>query len=102
MSSAGKRNAADATTAKGEPDPRNAKGRAMRMTQQQKADAKAKRNENIAKQVAIVQTGKCPQCGAPLRRNLALAGWWQCSQYGADGFRKDNSKPSCSFQTFTE
>jgi hypothetical protein len=51
---------------------------------------------------AIVATGTCPQCGSGLRRNLAITGWWQCSQYGADGFRKDSSKPSCSFQTFTE
>jgi ribosomal protein L37AE/L43A len=51
---------------------------------------------------AIVATGACPTCGAALRRNLSLAGWWQCSQLGAEGFRADASKPSCSFQTFTE
>lgn len=51
---------------------------------------------------AIVATGKCPDCGAPLRRNLALTGWWQCSQLGAEGFRADSSKPSCTFQCFTE
>lgn len=51
---------------------------------------------------AIVQTGKCPKCGSRLRRNLALTGWWQCEQYGAEGFRKDASRPPCSFQTFTE
>lgn len=51
---------------------------------------------------AIVATGKCPDCGAGLRRNLSLAGWWQCEQYGAVGFRKDASRPACSFQTFTE
>lgn len=50
----------------------------------------------------VVATGCCPQCGAKLRRNLALAGWWQCSQYGAEGFRADSTKPACSFQTFTE
>ena len=55
-----------------------------------------------AETMAIVQTGKCPQCGSKLRRNLALTGWWQCEQYGAEGFRKDASKPSCSFQCFTE
>lgn len=42
----------------------------------------------------------CPQCGAKLRRNLSLTGWWQCGQYGSDGFRADNSKPQCSFQGF--
>ena len=55
-------------------------------------------------QIAIAQvaTGKCPDCDAPLKRNLALSGWWQCSQYGAPQFRADASKPPCSFQTFTD
>lgn len=51
---------------------------------------------------AIVATGKCPACGRPLRRNLSLAGWWQCSQLGAETHRADPSLPSCNFQTFTE
>jgi len=51
---------------------------------------------------AIVETGKCPYCGRPLRRNLALAGWWQCSQFGAEDFRADPGAPSCDFQCFTE
>ncbi len=50
----------------------------------------------------IVATGKCPDCGANLKRNLALTGWWQCEQFGAEGFRKDSSKPSCNFQCFTD
>jgi len=50
----------------------------------------------------VVATGKCPQCGAGLRRNLSLTGWWQCEQLGAEGFRKDATKPSCSWQGFTE
>lgn len=50
----------------------------------------------------IVATGRCPSCGSALRRNLSLAGWWQCEQYGAIGFRKDATRPACSFQTFTE
>ena len=49
----------------------------------------------------IVATGKCPDCGAPLRYNNAITGWWQCSQLGADGFRADSTKPSCGFQCFT-
>jgi hypothetical protein len=49
----------------------------------------------------IVASGRCPTCRAPLRRNSSILGWWQCSQYGAVGFRADNTKPSCSFQTFT-
>jgi uncharacterized protein (DUF983 family) len=58
-------------------------------------------NKRTAEAIAIVQTGRCPQCGSGLRRNLALTGWYQCSQYGAVGFRADDSKPSCSFQCFT-
>lgn len=50
----------------------------------------------------IVAGGKCPQCGSGLRRNLALTGWWQCEQYGADGFRARSEDPACSWQTFTE
>jgi hypothetical protein len=70
-------------------------------TKAEKAAAKAKNEKRIAEAVAIVKTGKCPDCGCGLRRNLALTGWWQCEQYGAPGFRKDASKPSCSFQIFT-
>lgn len=55
-------------------------------------------NENKA----IVSKGKCPTCGATLRQNLSLTGWWQCSQFGADTHRLDPSKPACDFQCFTE
>jgi hypothetical protein len=62
-------------------------------------------NERMARVHAeaqrIVSTGRCPQCGQPLVRNSAMAGWWQCSGYGAEGFRAAGSTP-CSFQTFTE
>lgn len=51
---------------------------------------------------AVVSSGKCPLCGAGLRRNLSLTGWWQCEQYGSPGFRKNNSLPECSWQGFTE
>jgi hypothetical protein len=50
----------------------------------------------------IVASSICPKCGSGLRHNLSILGWWQCEQYGAEGFRKDDSKPSCSFQTFTQ
>lgn len=50
----------------------------------------------------IVATGVCPQCGRKLKRNLSLTGWWQCSQFGAIGFRADPEQPSCSWQGFTE
>lgn len=50
----------------------------------------------------VVAGGACPDCGRKLRRNLSLAGWWQCSQLGAVGFRADASLPSCDWQGFTE
>lgn len=75
---------------------------AARMTKAEKKAQAVSRQARLDEQRKIVMTGKCPQCGAALRRNLAITGWWQCSQYGADGFRVDSSKPSCSFQTFTE
>lgn len=62
----------------------------------------ARMNQLKAEARAVVATGKCPECGAALRRNLSLTGWWQCEQVGAVGFRKDASKPSCSWQAFTE
>lgn len=57
-----------------------------------------------ARAAAIVATGVCPECGTPLRRNLALAGWWQCDAMGEPSFRRPEhrDKPRCSFQTFTE
>lgn len=51
---------------------------------------------------AVVEKNECPHCKSKLRRNPAIAGWWQCEQYGTEGFRADSSKPSCSFQCFTE
>jgi hypothetical protein len=80
-----------------------------RMTVEQRqlraADRKAsERRMKLARAetLGIVIGGRCPTCGAGLRRNLALSGWWQCAQYGAEGFRADSSKPSCSWQGFTE
>lgn len=49
---------------------------------------------------AVVASGKCPTCGAGLRENLSLDGWWQCRQLGAVGFREDASRPSCDWQGF--
>jgi len=56
----------------------------------------------IEKAQAIVTAGVCPQCGAKLRRNSAMAGWWQCEQYDAPSFRTRPEDPACSFQCFTE
>ena len=75
------------------------------MTRKQKqaeqAAAKAREDARYEEARRIVVTGKCPDCGAKLHRNLSLTGWWQCSQLGAVGFRADPTKPSCPFQTFT-
>ncbi len=49
---------------------------------------------------AIVQSGKCPDCGRALKRNTALSSWWQCEQYGEPTRRKDPSAPECAFQCF--
>jgi hypothetical protein len=49
---------------------------------------------------AVVDAGSCPQCGAGVHRNWAITGWFQCDQYGSDGFRKDDAKPACSWQGF--
>ena len=72
---------------------------------QARREARAKqvaRLEKIkAETVAAVAEGTCPTCLAGLRRNSAITGWWQCEQFGADGFRKDSTKPSCSWQGFT-
>ena len=76
---------------------------------EKRADTKRRHAEGrIAQQAryrevaAIVATGRCPQCGSQVKRNLALTGWWQCSQFGSDGFRADSSKPQCSWQGFAE
>jgi len=62
------------------------------------AEHEAKR---VAEALAIVEAGTCPRCGSALKRNLALTGWWQCEQYGAEQFRARADEPACEFQTFT-
>jgi len=64
--------------------------------------AAARMQAAIAATKAIVATGKCPTCGRPIKRNSALAGWHQCTQFGAEGFRADASQPACNWQGFTE
>lgn len=73
------------------------------------AERRALRAASVARMAAaraeaakVVAAGKCPCCGSGLRRNLSIAGWWQCEQFGAEGFRKNAAKPSCSWQGFTE
>ena len=49
----------------------------------------------------VIEAGKCPDCG-PLRRNLALSGWYQCAALGEPSFRAPEYRnaPACSFQIF--
>lgn len=63
-----------------------------------KACFKARTNELRAEALQIVSKGICPTCGRKLVRNSSLAGWWQCEQYGAEGFRADATQPSCNYQ----
>ncbi len=76
----------------------------MRTARQNRKDAgtETKLDRIHGESIAIVKTGICPQCGEPLRRNMSMTGWWQCSQYGSVGFRAAAEKPACSFQCFTE
>lgn len=81
----------------------------MKKTLEEKRAARAARKaseariaESQAKVRAIVATGVCPHCSRGLRRNLSLAGWWQCEQFGAEGFRAESSLPACNWQGFTE
>lgn len=80
----------------------------MAMTLAEKRERRAARKasaERIAKAHAEAQAAlaanRCPACGRAVRRNLALTGWVQCSQHGAEGFRADSSQPACSWQGFT-
>jgi hypothetical protein len=81
----------------------------MAMTKEERAQRKAERVAHAAKMEsfralarAVVATGKCPQCGGGIHRNLSLAGWWQCNRFGADTHRVDKTGPKCEWQDFTE
>ncbi len=52
--------------------------------------------------LAAVRAGKCPVCGRKVKRNTSLAGWYQCEQFGAVGFRADANALPCNWQGFTE
>lgn len=62
-------------------------------------DARVERDRQEAR--TAIQTNRCPQCGRPVRRNLSITGWIQCSQFGADTHRADKSQPACPWQGFT-
>ena len=72
------------------------------MTRQERNASNARIEAAHQVTIAVVKSGKCPVCGEGLRRNTSMTGWWQCQQLGAEGFRKDASKPSCDWQGFTE
>lgn len=79
------------------------------MTPAQKRTETTKRNKEMDARIAIEQaktrdivaSGKCPYCGRKLARNLSMKGWWQCTQFGAVGFKADPTQASCSWQGFT-
>jgi ribosomal protein L37AE/L43A len=68
---------------------------------QARAASEARMAAHRATTSAAVAAGRCPDCGRPLRRNTSLTGWWQCTQFGAVGFRADATQPSCDWQGFT-
>ncbi len=74
----------------------------MKTTKQDKAASKARIEAQQVETRAVVEKGVCPTCGAGIKHNLSLTGWVQCNQYGSVGFRKDSSKPACSWQGFTQ
>ena len=51
-----------------------------------------------AEAAVVVAKGVCPTCGLKLRRNLALTGWYQCSQKGAPSFRANPNAPRCDWE----
>ena len=65
-----------------------------------RASVRAKRLTRAQENLVHVRRGTCPDCGAKLRRNLSMDGWYQCEQLGAPGFRADAEKPHCDFQFF--
>jgi hypothetical protein len=75
------------------------------MTRTEKREARKASDARIAKAQAdaraVVEANRCPYCGGGIRRNLAITGWVQCEQLGAEQFRKDPARPSCSWQGFT-
>ena len=80
-----------------------AERKAARLKEKREREASiARMNEARAETQRIVATGKCPKCESALRRNLSIAGWWQCEQLGAETYRKRPQDPPCSWQGFTK
>lgn len=74
----------------------------MRLSKQEKAEREARIAQSKAIAQKALQENKCPECMEGVRRNLALTGWVQCEQYGAEQFRKNPSQPACNWQGFTQ
>jgi hypothetical protein len=81
----------------------------MKTTAAERAEKKAARKASEARIAlahaeaqAALAFNSCPACNRAVKRNLALTGWVQCSQYGAVGFRADSAAPNCGWQGFTE
>lgn len=51
--------------------------------------------KHVAEAKAVVASGKCPKCGAGLKRNNSLTGWWQCATTGI------GNPNTCGFDCFT-
>ena len=66
------------------------------------AQSVARREANSAEIRKVVKSGVCPKCGSRLKRNLSMAGWWQCAQLGSPAFRERPNDPPCDWQGFTE
>lgn len=75
--------------------------RSRKMAEKKAANQASAQRIAEAKKVAVraLQVNECPQCGQPVRQNLALAGWVQCIGVGADGFRAAGAH-KCSWQGF--
>lgn len=74
------------------------------MTKAEKEKRKAERDAKDRQNEAVVDTGKCPNCMAPLVANIVLDGnaWWQCAAYPDPQYRElqHADLPSCTFQVF--
>ena len=73
--------------------------------------AKLAEDERRAKAKAVVHSGVCPLCGAPLVRNITIGGWYTCAAYGKPGSRgafdgtgkphpEYDALPACGYQVF--
>lgn len=79
------------------------------MTREQREAKKRERNEYrerriqmLIRNLGILRSKVCPNCGCGIRRNSSLTGWWQCNASGADQFRVGDGigKPHCNFDMF--